>query len=41
MSGGIEDVVRAYEGDEAGDHVAHVIQELEREKSAASANGTV
>ncbi|EME23362.1 galactan export ABC transporter ATP-binding subunit Wzt/RfbE [Rhodococcus triatomae] len=40
MSGGIEDVVRAYEGDEAGDHVAHVIQELEREKSAASANGT-
>ena len=41
MSGGIEDVVRAYEGDEAGDHVAHVIQELEREKSAATANGTV
>ncbi|MCX4093837.1 ABC transporter ATP-binding protein [Nocardia sp. alder85J] len=32
MSGGIEDVVRAYEGPEAGDHVAHVLRELERER---------
>ncbi|MEF9460027.1 ABC transporter ATP-binding protein [Mycobacteroides abscessus] len=27
MSGGIEDVVRAYEGDEAGDHVAQILAE--------------
>ncbi|MFF0816184.1 ABC transporter ATP-binding protein [Rhodococcus sp. NPDC003318] len=45
MSGGIEEVVRAYEGDDAGDHVAHVIREIEREKArdaaAATPNGTV
>ncbi|MFD4293725.1 ABC transporter ATP-binding protein [Rhodococcus sp. NPDC058532] len=42
MSGGIEEVVRAYEGDDAGDHVAHVIREIEREKTeTASPNGTV
>ena len=28
-SGGIEDVVRSYEGDDAGDHVRRVIDELE------------
>lgn len=27
MSGGIDDVVRAYEGDEAGDHVAQILAE--------------
>ncbi|MDO3335412.1 galactan export ABC transporter ATP-binding subunit Wzt/RfbE [Mycobacteroides abscessus] len=27
MNGGIEDVVRAYEGDEAGDHVAQILAE--------------
>jgi len=32
MRGGIEDVVRAYEGPEAGDHVAHILRELERER---------
>ncbi|MCP9621791.1 ABC transporter ATP-binding protein [Nocardia otitidiscaviarum] len=32
MHGGIEEVVRAYEGDEAGDHVAHVLRELQRER---------
>ncbi|MUM17984.1 ABC transporter ATP-binding protein [Mycobacterium sp. CBMA271] len=30
MSGGIEDVVRAYEGDEAADHVAQILAEDER-----------
>ncbi|MBY6537089.1 ABC transporter ATP-binding protein [Rhodococcus sp. BP-349] len=29
QQGGIEEVVRSYEGDDAGDHVAHVIRELE------------
>ncbi|MCQ4120457.1 galactan export ABC transporter ATP-binding subunit Wzt/RfbE [Rhodococcus tibetensis] len=33
QQGSIEDVVRAYEGDDAADHVRHVIYELEREKS--------
>ncbi|MFE5288108.1 ABC transporter ATP-binding protein [Nocardia sp. NPDC056611] len=32
MQGGIEDVVRAYEGPEAGDHVAQVLRDLERER---------
>jgi ABC-2 type transport system ATP-binding protein len=32
MRGGIEDVVRAYEGPEAGDHVAQTLRELERER---------
>ena len=32
MEGGIEEVVRAYEGDDAADHVHHVIAELEREQ---------
>ncbi|OHU21034.1 ABC transporter ATP-binding protein [Mycobacteroides franklinii] len=30
MSGGIEEVVRAYEGDEAGDHVAQILAEDNR-----------
>lgn len=30
MSGGIEDVVRAYEGNEAGDHVAQILAEDDR-----------
>ena len=37
QSGGIEEIVRAYEGNDAGDHVAHVIREMEREDAAASA----
>ncbi|MCA1007352.1 ABC transporter ATP-binding protein [Rhodococcus hoagii] len=37
MHGGIEDVVRAYEGDEAGDHVAHVIREIDRESADRNA----
>lgn len=37
--GGIEEVVRAYEGDDAGDHVRTIIAELERER--AEVNGTV
>ncbi|MFF0608427.1 galactan export ABC transporter ATP-binding subunit Wzt/RfbE [Nocardia tengchongensis] len=32
MQGDIEDVVRAYEGPEAGDHVAQVLRDLERER---------
>src|SRR5438132_1233216 len=32
MRGGIEDVVRAYEGPEAGDHVVQIQHELERER---------
>jgi len=34
--GDIEPVVRAYEGDEAGDHVRSILAELERERKAAS-----
>jgi ABC-2 type transport system ATP-binding protein len=30
QQGGIEEIVRAYEGDDAGDHVAHVLRELEK-----------
>ncbi|MDV7355374.1 ABC transporter ATP-binding protein [Rhodococcus oxybenzonivorans] len=37
QQGGIEDVVRAYEGDDAADHVRHVIYELEREKAGLTA----
>ncbi|MGC0366972.1 ABC-2 type transport system ATP-binding protein [Rhodococcus sp. 27YEA15] len=33
MQGDIEDVVRAYEGDDAADHVRHVIADMERESS--------
>ncbi|MGL4306828.1 MAG: galactan export ABC transporter ATP-binding subunit Wzt/RfbE [Mycobacteriaceae bacterium] len=32
--GGIEEVVRAYEGDDAGNHVAHVLAELKKEPHA-------
>lgn len=32
LDGGIEEVVRAYEGDDAGDHVARVIREIEEGK---------
>lgn len=39
QQGGIEDVVRAYEGDDAADHVRHVIYELDREKSGLTASG--
>ncbi|WP_239582637.1 ATP-binding cassette domain-containing protein, partial [Gordonia rubripertincta] len=31
QQGGIEDVVRAYDGDDAGDHVAQILKEIERE----------
>ncbi len=31
--GGIEEVVRAYEGDDAGDHVATILRELERDSA--------
>ncbi|WP_072806051.1 galactan export ABC transporter ATP-binding subunit Wzt/RfbE [Rhodococcoides yunnanense] len=31
QEGGIEEVVRAYEGDDAGDHVATILKELERD----------
>ncbi|OZD07496.1 ABC transporter ATP-binding protein [Rhodococcus sp. 06-221-2] len=31
QQGGIEDVVRAYDGDDAGDHVAQILNEIERE----------
>lgn len=40
MSGGIEEVVRSYEGDDAADHVAHVIREIEREKAETAAPAT-
>ncbi|CAJ0557279.1 unnamed protein product, partial [Mesorhabditis spiculigera] len=33
MQGDIEDVVRAYEGDDAAEHVRHVIKEMERENT--------
>ncbi len=36
--GDIEHVVRAYEGDEAGDHVRTILHELERERIAKSAS---
>ncbi len=38
--GGIEQVVRAYEGDEAGDHVRTVLHELELERNAKSGSET-
>ncbi|WP_156665421.1 ABC transporter ATP-binding protein [Rhodococcus phenolicus] len=41
--GGIEQVVRAYEGDDAGDHVRTIIAELERERAESDgvvSNGT-
>ena len=38
QQGGIEDVVRAYEGDDAADHVRHVIYEMDREKSGLTAS---
>lgn len=31
QQGAIEDVVRAYDGDDAGDHVAQILKEIERE----------
>ena len=34
QQGGIEDVVRSYEGDDAGDHVAQILKEIEREDAA-------
>ena len=34
MHGDIEDVVRAYEGDDAAEHVRHVIRDMERETPA-------
>lgn len=34
QQGSIEDVVRAYEGDEAGDHVAQILKDIEREDDA-------
>lgn len=37
--GGIEEVVRAYEGPEAGNHVATVLRELAAEKARGSAAG--
>ena len=33
MQGDIEDVVRAYEGDDAAEHVRHVIKDMERENT--------
>ncbi|WP_051161317.1 galactan export ABC transporter ATP-binding subunit Wzt/RfbE [Nocardia brevicatena] len=41
LRGGIEEVVRAYEGPEAGNHVAAVLRELEAERAGASAPETV
>lgn len=41
LRGGIEEVVRAYEGPEAGNHVAAVLRELEVERTGASAPETV
>ena len=41
--GGIEEVVRAYEGNDAGDHVRTIIEELERERAERDgvvSNGT-
>ena len=38
--GGIEQVVRAYEGDEAGDHVRTILHELERERNAGAGSDT-
>ncbi|NUS92586.1 MAG: ABC transporter ATP-binding protein, partial [Nocardia sp.] len=37
LHGGIEEVVRAYEGPEAGNHVATVLREIEAEKSGSAA----
>jgi ABC-2 type transport system ATP-binding protein len=34
MQGGIEEVVRAYEGDDAGNHVARVLADMKREQNA-------
>lgn len=36
MHGGIEEVVRAYEGPEAGDHVAKIVRELEAEQNGVA-----
>lgn len=36
QQGGIEDVVRAYEGNDAGDHVAQILKEIEREDAAGA-----
>lgn len=41
LQGGIEEVVRAYEGPEAGNHVAAVLRELAAERAEASAPETV
>ncbi|WP_040787848.1 galactan export ABC transporter ATP-binding subunit Wzt/RfbE [Nocardia paucivorans] len=41
LQGGIEEVVRAYEGPDAGNHVASILRELEAERTAASAPATV
>ncbi|MFC7962691.1 galactan export ABC transporter ATP-binding subunit Wzt/RfbE [Rhodococcoides kroppenstedtii] len=43
QQGGIEDVVRAYEGDDAGDHVAHILRELaasDGERDGTASDGT-
>ncbi|MFI5715023.1 ABC transporter ATP-binding protein [Nocardia sp. NPDC051750] len=40
LHGGIEEVVRAYEGPDAGNHVATVLRELEAEKAAKPAAGS-
>jgi len=39
LQGGIEEVVRAYEGPDAGSHVATVLRELEVEKAGGSTAG--
>ncbi|MFD4428771.1 ABC transporter ATP-binding protein [Nocardia sp. NPDC058497] len=38
LQGGIEEVVRAYEGPDAGNHVAQVLRELETEGAAGAAD---
>lgn len=40
LHGGIEEVVRAYEGPDAGNHVAAVLRELEAEKAGSRADTT-
>ncbi len=40
QEGGIEDVVRAYEGDDAGDHVRTVLEELARERTTTESSST-
>lgn len=39
LQGGIEEVVRAYEGPDAGNHVAQVLRELETEGAAGAGGG--